>query len=313
MKSNQRAHLVSIVAGLSILLFVFQNCERNGAVSLESQGKMDVKSIDEGIIDPVIAETTTVTPSGTSENAGGLPIVEPTPTPILTTETVVLPVPEVIEKCQNAELSGQMKKLDVSVSFPSLGPSPINNKYFCNWASAAELRDQYYSSLSEQRSEFSIPIGAKICNLNFKFEEQSFKYDDHFVFSFDDNVLASNSMGLISKLDAATPILFGTNTVVAKTFSWPQLHNQRWVDSGAKDAYFYCLGKEGAGSSCQWPITDTLGVINMNYPAELLLQIANQKASNTHQFNFVTTGDNDHATDCQHSPLNFQVEVFYAP
>lgn len=313
MKSNQRGHLVPIVAGLSVLLFVFQNCERNGAVSLESQGKMVVQSINEETIDPVVAETTTVAPSGNSENVGGLPIAEPTPTPIPPTETVVLPVQEVIEKCQNAELSGQMKKLEVSVNFPSLGQSPINNRFFCNWASNAELKDQYYTSLSEQKSEFSVPLGAKICNLNFKFEEQSFKYDDHFVFSFDDNVLASNSVGLISKLDAATPILFGTNTVVAKTFSWPQLLNQHWVDSGDKDAYFYCLGKEGAGSSCQWPITDTLGVINMNYPAELLLQIANQKASNTHQFNFVTTGDNDPATDCQHSPLNFQVEVFYAP
>lgn len=285
-----RGMILVFVFILISLFFTFQNCEKGVAVRLESTSQV-----------PIVTDLD-------DEDGNG-------PKPPIT-DNPILPVDELIEKCEKALLNGSLKKMTVDISFPELqniSSDPSKIQYCKEPTPFVPSGETHYNSYSEQRKGFELPVNSTLCHMDFIFEKQLIKYDDHFLFSFDDRILSSNSKGVMGYLNEQSDIILDTQIVKNKSFVWSLIKNQAWGDNGTKEEFFYCLGESVPGTICQWPITETEGVIKMEYPPVVLMQIANQKKSNKHDFSLVVTGDNDPGKDCQHTPINFQVDVLYAP
>jgi hypothetical protein len=213
--------------------------------------------------------------------------------------------------CESAKETNTLQTKLVTIDFESPDAIPGTTSA-CPWTATNQLVQEKHTAYVEQHSIFDMPSNAKICDIRFEANEQPMKYDDHFVFSFDDRVLASNSKGLVNYLADAPELKMGDTNLANKMFDWTKIYNQPWTDKGVKQTNFYCLG-QNEGSVCSWPATDTTGIINIDFAPSLLLQIAHQypAENNTHRFSFVTTGDNDPSKDCRHTPLTFQAKVYY--
>jgi hypothetical protein len=337
MKNRIDFRLLAMSLVLLTMLVMFQNCANNTALSLEkvetsgganevtdansvsdtgesfTDDSSDTTAPDSGTVDEIVGPAPVISPNPTAlPSSTELPTSTPSPT--ATPTATVVPVVEAMERCKEAVVNNTLRKDTVEVNFPTPSISEVNGQYRCSWKNDSELWNEHYTSYSEQNVSFSIPAGAKLCDMKFIVEKQSFKYDDHFVFSFDGFILASNSMGLMSYLPDSTSFKLNDMTLNAKLFKWEYLLNKQWGDYGDQLSNFYCFAKDVPGVSCSWPITDTEGTISMEYPQGVLLQMANQISNaTTHEFSFRTTGDNDKSSDCSHSPLKFQIEVSYAP
>ncbi|RME16593.1 MAG: hypothetical protein D6797_04215 [Bdellovibrio sp.] len=119
---------------------------------------------------------------------------EPTPDPIT-------PPPKILNLCQTKAL----KITKVFVRFPNPSKDYLNNRSACDWnnvdLSPHDLKkglgnlpphNLYFQARREQKATFSLPEGSKVCNIDFKFYNQSMKFDDHFIFTFDNVVLATS-------------------------------------------------------------------------------------------------------------------------
>lgn len=286
MMKHSRGMILVFSFILLSLLFTFQNCEKGVAVRLESASKNPiVTDLDDG--DP------------TTPPPGGNPII---------------PIDELIEKCDTALKNGTLKTMSVDISFPSLpniSSNPSQIQYCKEPTPFVPSGETHYNSYSEQRKGFDLPANSTLCHMDFIFEKQLITYDDHFLFSFDDRVLSSNSKGVMQYLNNESDLVLDNQMIKNKSFVWSLIKNKAWGDNGTKEEFFYCLGESVPGTICQWPVTETEGVIKMEYPPVVLMQIANQKRSNRHDFSLVVTGDNDPDKDCQHTPINFKVDVLY--
>lgn len=276
------------------LLFTFQNCERGVAVRLESASKNAIANDLNG--------------DGNGNN-------DPSPTD----DNPILVVDDLIKKCDTAMKNGTLKTMTVNINFPKLPniSSDPNQVQYCNEPtpfvrSDNNIGERHYNSYAEQRAGFELPVNSTLCHMDFIFGKQLITYDDHFLFSFDDRVLASNSNGVMSYLKNESDLVLDNQMLKNKSFVASLIKHQLWGDDGKETEDFYCLGESVPGTVCQWPITETEGVIKMDYPPVVLMQIAHQKKSNKHDFSLVVTGDNDPASDCQHTPINFKVDVLYA-
>lgn len=209
---------------------------------------------------------------------------------------------ELAMTCQNAT---QLKKT-VKVNFPK--PSRT-----CEWGVNGNLgpRDQYLQARIEQTVTFDLPKSSSICDMDFKFPKQNFLYDDHFLFTFNKTVLASSYW-----FDP----LFGSRAsgqnhfVPSGTYSWSSIAGSVWDHN--KEGTFCLSSKSSLPGSveltkCSWPMTDTQGQIEVDLPKHVIQKIiAKDLTSNIHEFSFVSLGDNDDM-DCEHSDINFEVEVSY--
>jgi len=296
---QSQSSLILLLLVSMTLLISFQNCERNMSISLESGTPASNQTVNGNPDDP------------NDPNVPTTPIDDPKAPPILT-------VDELVKKCNDAALSNTLTKIVVDVDLPSLPNVSLDTgatQYCKEPTPFVDSGETHYISYSEQVRNFILPDYSNICKMDFIFEPQSINYDDHFLFSFDNRILASNSIGLMTYLDNQMPLILpssGINTEVEnKSFNWSLLKNKEWGDNGTKPEYFYCLGENLPGTICEWPITETTGTIKMEYPQVVLMQIANQKKSTSHDFSFIVTGDNNPETDCQHTPIKFKVEVSY--
>ena len=87
-----------------------------------------------------------------------------------------------------------------------------------------------------------------------------------------------------------------------------------WDSAGAHTPY--CLGSDKVDaegnpvSSCMLPQTQVTGDFRLNIGAEPIQTImAASNGSNTHEFKFIVTGDND--LDCKSSAFSFRTKVTY--
>lgn len=284
MRQSRVILLFSII--LMSLFLGFQNCERGVAVRLESTSQSpNVKDVSNEDSD--------------------------TPPP---TDNYELPIDKVLEKCEAALQNGTLNKMTTNINFselPNVSSDPKKTQYCKEPTPFIPSGEIHYNSYAEQRQSFELPDNAILCNVDFKFDKQLIKYDDHFLFSFDNRVLASNSKGAMKYLNYQSDMILDNQLIKNQSFDWSLLKGKEWGDEGNKDEFFYCLGEDLPGTVCQWPITETEGVIKMEYPPVMLMQIANQNKSNKHDFSLVLTGDNDPGSDCQHTPINFQIDVLY--
>ena len=178
---------------------------------------------------------------------------------------------------------------DYSFNFPK-------PNYTCEWNQNGNLerRNEYFQARIEQKNEINLGAGAIICNVSFNFANQQFLYDDHFLMSFNNAVIAS-SFDFSGRLSSQYGLL---------RYDWSKIAGMFWDKS--KEGTF-CA----AEGSCSWPITDTPGTIKMSYSSAVFQRImAEDLNRSSHSINFISIGDNDDM-DCEHSNINFTLRVEY--
>ncbi len=181
----------------------------------------------------------------------------------------------------------------VPVSFPK-------PKGTCAWEEGGNLdiKNQYFQARLEQKRNLNLPDGAVICDAHFDFEQQDFLYDDHFLLTFNDSVIAA-SYDFSQQLTAK-------NLGLLK-FEWDAIAGIFWDVS--KETIF-CPQIPGAQASCDFPGHDMQGKINLDYDPLYVQAIMSQGIPSNHSFTMITIGDND-KYDCEHSEVNFDVTVDY--
>jgi hypothetical protein len=189
------------------------------------------------------------------------------------------------ETCANAT----QKSLTKSFNFAK--PSMT-----CEWEKNGNLarENDYFQARIEDEKSLQLEPGAVICDVQFSFAEQEFLYDDHFLLTFDNSVIAS-SYDFSNQLQSKHGLL---------QYDWSKIAGMYWD----KDYEGVVCAPTG---ECSWPVTDTPGKINMNYSAELFKRLMAVDLGRTnHSLKFVSIGDNDD-DDCEHSNIDFDVTVKY--
>ena len=195
------------------------------------------------------------------------------------------PVTIVKAACSNS--SQQKRKVDFFF------PKP--NKT-CDWSVNGNLlaKNNYFQGRIEQEQILDLGPGTIICDVKFNFAEQTFLYDDHVLMTFNNAIIAS-SYNFTSQLPSQNGLL---------RYDWALMAGMYWDHS--KEGVF-CPNQ----GQCSWPATDTPGKILMNYPAQLFQGLMAEDINrNQHSIKFVSIGDNDNL-DCEHSDLNFSIDVSY--
>lgn len=206
-----------------------------------------------------------------------------------------VPVSEVEaeQNCTNRTLSSA----NANVNFPK----PPR----CSWQMNGnlEMKNGYAQARSEQSYSLPIPANAVICDMAFNFPTQSMNYDDQIIMTMNGYVLLSSYKPLTDLLPKDGDL---------RRYEWASLKGQS-TNVGGYDPYI--VGKELGLASVQMPATQSTGQIQMQMDKQIFYKFAAKKLpANKHQFGFITTGDDDDPSDCQHEPIAFSLNVkYYVP
>jgi hypothetical protein len=193
------------------------------------------------------------------------------------------------ENCDN-----QIQKVaSVNLKFPKPNKT-------CEWGVDGNLSplNEFFRGRIEQKVNLNLPEGAIICDASFDFAQQDFLYDDHFIFTFNESVIAA-SYDFRSKLDAGN---FGL-----LQYDWNKLAGMVWDKSKEQ---IFCPSIPGFQSSCSFPGHDQQGLINLSYDSNYIRGIMSNGIPPNHYFQMISIGDNDNL-DCEHSEVTFNVNVKY--
>jgi hypothetical protein len=192
--------------------------------------------------------------------------------------------------------------LTLDVEFPASNEN-------CPWGLADNLEPQngMFTARSEQRVQLDVPEDAILCDLVLDFgganpgDVRHIVYDDHFFFDFDDIVMASSISAAVQKLPAPGTL---------PTWDWASIVG---MDYHAVDQeQTFCLGADAGDADCVIPGTEVEGELSLSWSADLVAQLSlSAIEQKRYEFAFVTTGDDDPATDCRHEDFSFSVEVPY--
>lgn len=166
----------------------------------------------------------------------------------------------------------------------------------CEWEQNGNLKreNEYFQARIEDAKSLQLEPGAVICDVQLSFSEQEFLYDDHFLLTFNDSVIAS-SYDFSNQLESKHGLL---------QYNWSKIAGMYW-DKDFEGVFCAPTG------FCSWPETDTPGKINMNYSSELFKRLMAVDLSRTnHSLKFISIGDNDDK-DCEHSDVSFDLTVKY--
>lgn len=185
--------------------------------------------------------------------------------------------------------SGNRQKITKSFLFPKPAIT-------CEWEKSGNLapRNDFFQARIEQNEMLNLPPGSIICDVKFSFEKQQFLYDDHFLISFNDAIIASS---------------YNFDSVLIRKFSllryeWAKIAGMNWDN---KKEGTFCV----SGSNCLWPDTDTAGAISLSYEPIVFQKImAEDLNRNEHSLKFISIGDNDEK-DCEHSDVSFSLDIEY--
>lgn len=162
-------------------------------------------------------------------------------------------------------------------------------------------QDAIFTARIEQWGALEIPEGGVICDLGFDFDavdpslQQDIEYDDNFLLTFNDVVLATSYGPIIEEfeLEDGLPI-----------YEWSRMQGE---DLSFTDIPTWCLGEEEGDSTCTIPPPETTGTIALSFAGELVDRLSLRAVEErSYQFGFITTGDNDD-TDCIHEEFSFTV------
>lgn len=177
----------------------------------------------------------------------------------------------------------------------------------CPWGvdGNLDMQDTYLTARVEQVEDLDLDEEIVLCDMELDLsglvpgEVQLMVYDDYFFFTMNDVVLASSHAPAVAALstDDDLPI-----------YAWDEIVGAPFPHGDAP----FCLGEEDGEADCEIPSTETEGPISLSYSKDLVAALSARALDEERfEFGFVTTGDNDPATDCQHAEFGFTVEVEY--
>jgi len=177
----------------------------------------------------------------------------------------------------------------------------------CPWDEDDNIseEDTYLTARIEQSEVLDLDTEVVICDMALDLsglalgQIQLMVYDDYFFFTFNDVVLASSHAPAVELLstDGGMPI-----------YDWAEIVGAPFPDGDAP----FCLGEDSGDSQCEIPSTQVEGEISMSFSTDIINELsARALDEDRFEFGFITTGDNDASSDCQHDEFSFAVAVEY--
>lgn len=157
----------------------------------------------------------------------------------------------------------------------------------------------------EQQEELDIDDDVLLCDLDLDMtglvpdQVQFIVFDDQFYFTFNDVVLASSHAPSVDSFDTEDGMpIYDWDDVLGTVF-----------DNGEDS---FCLGEAEGDADCDIPDTQTEGPISLAFAQDIINELsARAFDEGRFEFGFVTTGDDNHDTDCMHAEFGFTVDVEY--
>lgn len=160
----------------------------------------------------------------------------------------------------------------------------------------------------EQRQVFQVANIAdgkvEICNIKLASTGASkFYYDDNVFITLNNYILASTS-NFTRHLESANGFF---------RYDWNRLINKPAQNSGADTVLSqqYCAGAAQGQSACEFPQTETAGLAKLHFNESVIQNILGITNSSQFELSVITTGDDD-STDCQHVPIDLNLDVEYS-
>ena len=201
------------------------------------------------------------------------------------------------EACEDNELAGE-EVFEVVFSATSGG---------CDWDEQGNLPAQQGYLTARVEAEFSIELESDRigCDMDFEFTDidadydPMMYYDDNFVFTFNDVVLASSYAPWIDEFEEEDGL---------SIYDWDAIVGSSVQFSGVPS---YCLGQDDGLSECRIPPPETGGIMALEFDDSLDSALAYRALSDGEiRFMFAAMGDNDNS-DCFHEDFVFEVTVPY--
>ncbi len=217
---------------------------------------------------------------------------------------------EVQANCTSARQAGTLFQAQQQIEFANTREE-TGRAHICDFGINDNLptANTFMQARYEQKQKLQLPENAVICDVDMNTNLQRFIYDDIFVFSYNNFILATNNKSaLLSTTAPETTLLIdaGEGVDVYK-YNWLKLRGASFRNV-ADD---FCLGGDQNLAQCSWPITEQPGNIVMSFDQKLLIALGLTANSSNQTFSFVITGDNDLELDCFHEKLAFNMKVSY--
>ncbi|MDP2307558.1 MAG: hypothetical protein Q8P18_16155 [Pseudomonadota bacterium] len=207
------------------------------------------------------------------------------------------PARTIVEACERGEV--EHRALDVR--FPERDAG-------CEWGVDGNLDpgQGVISARTEDVVVLEMPTDVAICDVTLDFRgpdpesEQILRYDDAFILTLDDVVLAASYGPMVELLEEEGHLrLYDWDRLAGAPFSFADL-----------DAY--CLGAAEGLSTCTIPPPETSGIISLDFGSEIVDELADHAyRQQRYAFAFISVGDNDEDVDCSHAEFGFTVDVDY--
>ena len=256
------------------------------------RGSDDSSSSTDVVSEPEIIETSDEgqVPDSGEEIDSGVVLIQP--------ELSFDSPDDLADFCQNAEIKTKWYEVIIPP-----------NEGTCPWGEGdnEEMEQGAISARIEQVIPFQIPEGAIVCDMTFDFsygenlQSKTIRYDDFFILAFNGAVVISSYDAWMDDFSEAYGL---------RMYSWADIKGQdiEWDNIGN-----YCLGEEEGLSECTVPESDEEGTFYIDIDQSLVTKLSFLGFyAQAHAFNFITTGDNDPDTDCNHTELDFRVLLKYA-
>ena len=218
---------------------------------------------------------------------------------------------DALDLCQRN--AGKMKVSEVPISFGNplneVGSAPV-----CAWDQAGNVsvNNGYMTARYIQSQSVNIPSAAVVCGIEFEFATQAMRYDDNFFFLINNYIVAANEDYWQTNYMQSQAVSIGGRSIDLTKFEWDKIVSKpNYARANLPAGKDFCLGAAEGLSQCNWPETETLGSISMSVDKDITTALALAGNSRSVKFDFITTGDDDTAIDCQHEPLSFKVKIRY--
>ncbi len=204
--------------------------------------------------------------------------------------------------CAEAKTSGRLRTKLLTASYPDTGKA-------CDWNQNGNLSqlNQFIRARHEQRQVFQVAHIAdgkvSICHIKLASSGDSrFYYDDNVFITLNNYILASTS-NFTRHLEAVNGFF---------RYDWNHLINKPAQNSGADTVLSqqYCAGAAAGQSACEFPQTETAGTAKLHFGETVIQNILSITNASQFELGVITTGDDD-LTDCQHVPINLNLDVAY--
>ena len=178
----------------------------------------------------------------------------------------------------------------------------------CAWEEDGNLaaQDGYLTARVEQTEGLGLGADQVVCDMDFAFAgdvglEQDIVYDDNFLFTFNDVVLAASYGPWVEALPADGNL---------RIYDWESIAGlENLFDSSIPT---YCLGAAAGLAECEIPPPETTGPIKLAFDTSVTSTLSYTAIDQDRfDFGFIATGDNDPTTDCSHETFYFDVTVPY--